>query len=186
MKRVTNLPQPRRMRRFLLLATTLAALSVALAGATTPPAGAATPTTFTVTGGALTISAPTGSVSLGSLGTSNTSGSVSGPLGLVTVSDLRGGTTTWVASVISTAFTPVPANTAIPAIDVSYSTGTITQSANVVAAAVATTDLTGVSPVVNGASTGVSIASWTPTISVFIPANFAPGIYSGTITHSVA
>jgi hypothetical protein len=55
-----------------------------------------------------------------------------------------------------------------------------------VAAAAATTDLTGVSPVVNGASTGVSTASWTPTISVFVPANFAPGVYSGTITHSVA
>jgi hypothetical protein len=111
---------------------------------------------------------------------------VSGPLGLVTVSDLRGGTTTWVTSVISTAFTPVPANPAVPAINVSYATGTITQSANVVAAAVATTDLTGVSPVVNGASTGVSSASWNPNISVLVPANFAPGIYSGTITHSVA
>ena len=111
---------------------------------------------------------------------------ISGPLGLVTVSDLRGGTTTWVASVIATAFTPVPANTAIPAIDVGYATGIITQSANVVAAAVAAPDLTGVSPVVNGASTGVSTASWTPTISVFVPANFAPGVYSGTITHSVA
>jgi hypothetical protein len=185
MKPVTTLLDRRRTRK-LCLATTLAALTTALAGATAPPAGAATPTTFTVTGGALTISAPTGSVSLGSLGTSNASGSVSGPLGLVTVSDLRGGTTTWVASVSSTAFTPVPANTAVPAIDVSYSTGTITQSANVVAAAVAAPDLTGVSPVVNGASTGVSSASWNPTISVFIPANFAPGIYSGAITHSVA
>jgi hypothetical protein len=182
----TNLLDRMRTRKSFLRLTTIAALTAVLSGATALPAGAATPTTFTVTGGALTISAPTASVSLGSLGTSNTSGSVSGPLGLVTVSDLRGGTTTWVASVISTAFTPIPANPAVPAIDVSYATGTITQSANVVAAAVATTDLTGVSPVVNGASTGVSSASWTPTISVFIPANFAPGIYSGTITHSVA
>jgi hypothetical protein len=170
--------------KYLLVASAFAVLAAGLG--TAAPAGAATPTTFTVTGGALTISAPTASVSLGSLGTSNTANTVSGPLGLVTVSDLRGGTTTWVASVISTAFTPVPANTAIPAIDVSYATGTITQSANVVAAAAATTDLTGVSPVVNGASTGVSTASWTPTISVFVPANFAPGVYSGTITHSVA
>ena len=171
-------------QKYLLVGGTLAALAAGLG--TAAPAGAATPTTFTVTGGALTISAPTASVSLGSLGTSNTANTISGPLGLVTVSDLRGGTTTWVASVIATAFTPVPANTAIPAIDVSYATGTITQSANVVAAAAATTDLTGVSPVVNGASTGVSTASWTPTISVFVPANFAPGVYSGTITHSVA
>ncbi len=176
----------RRLRtpRYLLAASALAALAAGLG--TAAPAGAATPTTFTVTGGALTISAPTASVSLGSQGTSNTANTISGPLGLVTVSDLRGGTTTWVASVISTAFTPVPANTAVAAINVSYATGTIAQSANVVAAAVAALDLTGVSPVVNGASTGVSTASWTPTISVFVPANFAPGIYSGTITHSVA
>jgi hypothetical protein len=171
-------------QKYLLVGGTLAALAAGLG--TAAPAGAATPATFTVTGGALTISAPTASVSLGSQGTSNTANTISGPLGLVTVSDLRGGTTTWVASVISTAFTPVPANTAIPAVDVGYATGTITQSANVVAAAVAAPDLTGVSPVVNGASTGVSTASWTPTISVFVPANFAPGVYSGTITHSVA
>jgi hypothetical protein len=49
-----------------------------------------------------------------------------------------------------------------------------------------TTDLTGVSPVVNGASTGISTASWSPTITVLVPANAAPGVYSGTITHSVA
>jgi hypothetical protein len=184
MKSPTEPIHRRKSPKRLLVASTIAALAAGLGLAA--PAAAATPTTFTVTGGALTISAPTASVSLGTLGTSNTSSNVSGQLGVVTVSDLRGGTTTWVASVISTAFTPVPANTAVPAIDVSYSTGAITQSALVVAAAAVTTDLTGVSPVVNGASTGVSSASWNPTISVFIPANFAPGIYSGTITHSVA
>jgi hypothetical protein len=50
----------------------------------------------------------------------------------------------------------------------------------------ATTDLTGVSPVVNGVSTGLSTASWNPTISVLLPANAAPGTYTATITHSVA
>jgi hypothetical protein len=39
---------------------------------------------------------------------------------------------------------------------------------------------------VTGASTGVSSASWNPSISVVVPANFAPGVYSATITHSVA
>lgn len=184
MKSFTEPVRRRKSPKRLLVASTITALAAGLGFAA--PAGAATPTTFTVTGGALTISAPTASVSLGTLGTSNTSSNVSGQLGVVTVSDLRGGTTTWVASVIATAFTPVPANTAIPAADITYSAGTVTQSANVVAAEVAAPDLTGVSPVVNGASTGVSSASWNPTISVFIPANFAPGVYSGTITHSVA
>jgi hypothetical protein len=40
--------------------------------------------------------------------------------------------------------------------------------------------------VVNGTSTGVSSASWNPSIAVLVPANLAPGIYSATITHSVA
>jgi hypothetical protein len=87
--------------------------------------------------------------------------------------------------VISSAFTP-PAGPADPASNVSYAAGTITASATVVATAVPASDLTGVTTVVTGASTGVSTASWNPTISVFVPANFAPGVYAATITHSVA
>ena len=109
-----------------------------------------------------------------------------GQLATVTVTDERGGATAWVASVISTAFTPVPANTAVPAVNVSYGPGTITLSTLVTTATPVTTDLTGVSPVVNGTSTGLSTASWNPTITIVVPANSAPGVYSGTITHSVA
>ena len=104
---------------------------------------------------------------------------------MVTVTDQRGGTTTWTASVISTAFTPT-AGPADPASNVSYVAGPITASATVVAAATAASDLTGVSTVVTGASTGISTASWNPTISVLVPANYAPGVYGATITHSVA
>jgi hypothetical protein len=169
------------MRKFLLLASTF----VAVAAVTVVPAGATTPATFTLTAGALSISEPTGSVSLGSQVASNSSSTIAGQLGVVTVSDQRGGSTTWTASVISTAFTP-PAGPADPASNVSYAAGAITASATVVATAVSAPNLTGVSPVVTGTSTGVSSASWNPTISVFVPANFAPGIYSAIITHSVA
>jgi hypothetical protein len=110
---------------------------------------------------------------------------MSGSLGLVTVSDQRGGTTTWTASVIATAFTPT-AGPADPASNASYAAGTITDSAAVVTTAVAASDLTGVSTVVTGASSGVSTASWDPTITVIVPANFAPGVYVATITSSVA
>jgi hypothetical protein len=168
------------MRKLLLLATT----SVMVAGATALPVAAVTPATFTLTAGALSISAPTGSISLGSQVAATSSSTISGQLGAVTVSDQRGGVTTWTASVISTAFTP-PAGPADPASNVSYSAGVITQ-AGVVATAVSATDLTGVSTVVTGASSGISTATWDPTISVFVPANFAPGVYSATITHSVA
>jgi hypothetical protein len=158
-----------------------------LAAAIAVSAGAGTPVTFTLTAGALSISAPTSGVSLGSQVVSASASTVSGQLGVITVTDQRGGATAWVASVIVTAFTPTtgPAVTAIPATSVSYSTGTVTQ-AGVTTAQPVTTDLTGVSPVVNGTSTGLSTASWNPTISVLVPANAAPGIYSATITHSVA
>jgi hypothetical protein len=169
------------MRKFLLLASALASLVVV----TALPAGAATPATFTLLAGTLSISTPTLGVSLGSQVSLITPSTISGSLGVVTVSDQRGGTTTWTASVISTAFTP-PAGPADPASNVSYAAGTITASATVVATAVAAPNLTGVSTVVTGASTGVSSASWNPTISVVVPANFAPGDYAATITHSVA
>jgi hypothetical protein len=39
---------------------------------------------------------------------------------------------------------------------------------------------------VSATSAGISTATWNPTISVFVPANFAPAIYSATVTHSVA
>ena len=170
------------MRNLLLLASAF----TALAAATALSAGATT-ATFTLTAGALSISTPPGPVAIGASQVASTSArTFSGPLGTVTVTDERGGTTTWVADVISTAFTPVPASTAVPAINVSYAPGTVTMSALVTTAKPATTDLTGVSPVVNGASTGISTASWNPTITVVVPANAAPGVYSGTITHSVA
>ena len=176
------------MRRILLLASTFVLpLTVIAAMTASPdvPAGAATTATFTLTAGALSISAPTGSVSLGSEVASTSSSTLSGSLGVVTVTDQRGATTTWTASVISTAFTP-SAGPADPASNVSYGAGVITVSPTVVATAVAANDLTGVTTVVTGASTGISSASWNPTISVIVPANFAPGVYSATITHSVA
>jgi len=175
---------PFKMRKYLCFASAVVALAATII-LTPLSAGAATPATFTLTAGALSISAPTASVSLGSQVASTSSSTITGSLGVVTVTDQRGGATTWTTSVISTAFTP-PAGPADPASNVSYGAGPITVSATVVATAVPATDLTGVSTVVTGASTGISTASWNPTISVVVPANFAPGVYSATITHSVA
>jgi hypothetical protein len=172
------------MRNSVFVASAVVLLTAATL-LTAVPVGAATPATFTLTAGALSISAPTAGVSLGSQLASTTSSTISGSLGVVTVTDQSGGTTTWTASAISTAFTP-PAGPADPASNVSYGAGTITVSPTVVATAIGATDLTGVSTVVTGASTGISTASWNPTISVVVPANYAPGVYSATITHSVA
>ena len=160
-------------------------LAASTAGAATPLTDQTTPVTFTLTAGALAISAPILSVSLGSQPVSTSSSTISGPLGLVTVTDLRGGATTWTASVISTAFTPT-AGPADPASNVSYVAGTITPIGPVVGTAVAAPNLTGVSIVVTGVSTGISSDTWNPTVSVVVPGGYAPGTYTATITHSVA
>ena len=140
---------------------------------------------FTLTAGALSISAPTLSVSLGSEVSSTSASSSPVSLGVVTVTDQRGGATTWTASAIASAFTP-SAGPADPASNVSYVPGPISVSTTVVATGVSANDLTGVVTVVTGASTGISSASWNPTITVIVPANFAPGNYTATITQSVA
>jgi hypothetical protein len=169
------------IRKCVLLLTALGAVTIGFV----LPAAASTPASFTLTSGTLSISAPTTGVSLGSQVASTTSSVMSGSLGAVTVSDQRGGTTTWTASVISTAFTPT-AGPADPASNVSYTAGPVVDSGPVVATAFPVTDLTGVVTVVTGASTGISTATWSPTISIVVPANFAPGVYTATVTSSVA
>jgi hypothetical protein len=170
-----------RLGKAVLLAAMFAAV-VAL------PAGATTPASFNLTAGALSISAPTDPVLLGTQVAASASSTISGQLGTVTVSDQRGGPTTWIASVISTSFVQTPDNAgpADPASNVSYAVGTITFTGTAGGAAVAAPNLTGVSPVVNGTTAGIGTASWNPRISVVVPVNFAPGTYLATITHSVA
>ncbi len=166
----------------------LAALATGAVGATalaTGPASAATPASFDITGGALSISTPTVGVSLGTQVASTSPLVISGPLGLVTITDGRGGVTSWIASVISTAFTPT-SGPADPASNVSYAAGPFTISGGATPTGTDASDLTGVTPVVSVTSTGISSVSWNPTISIAVPGSFAPGHYTATITHSVA
>ncbi|GAA0387090.1 hypothetical protein GCM10009530_42690 [Microbispora corallina] len=172
------------MRLKQLVLVTVAALAPAVLGGL--PAGAAdTTVTFTVTSGALTITAPAGPVSLGSTTAGNT---VSGPLGAVTVTDARGGTPTadWTAQVSSTAFVG-PTDT-IPASAATYTpgsgtlvvgNGTLTPGVpgNLSAQRVAMTYTGG---------TGNSQATWSPTLTVAVPLAVGLGTYTGTVTHSVA
>jgi hypothetical protein len=168
------------MRKFMLFASTF----VALGAATALPAGADT-ISFTLTPpGVLSISGPTGNVSLGSQMSLNQASTISGQLGTVTVSDQRGGSQSWTASVIASAFLPLPTTTAIAASAISYSTGTVTATGTS-ATSFAAPSLTGASTIVTGLGTGVSTTSWNPTITVAVPANAAAGVYTSTITHSV-
>jgi hypothetical protein len=90
-----------------------------------------------------------------------------------------------VASVISTAFTP-PEGPAIPASEVGYTVGSITQVGTATYVANNPPNLTGVAPAVTASGiTGDNSATWNPMINVFVPGGMAPGVYSATITHSV-
>jgi hypothetical protein len=144
--------------------------------------------TITVTGGALEISVPAGPVSLGSIVNTVEGGTVGGQLGVVQVSDARSAAagSGWVASSISTAFTP-PAGPAIAASAVGYTAGSITKVGTATYTANDPADLTGVIAVVTATGiTGDNSASWNPTITVTVPGGMAAGEYSATITHSVS
>lgn len=173
--------------RSVLIVTATGLLTVAIALPATADATGATSATVTVTGGVLAISVPADAGSLGTLANSVGGGTVSGPLGQVQVSDARSAVagSGWVASVISTAFTP-PAGAAIAASAVSYTVGAIAKVGTATYTANNPGNLSGVAPAVTATGiTGDNSATWNPTITVAIPGGLGAGVYSATITHSV-
>lgn len=169
--------------RRLVLVTAMLTLGVA------PPAMAGpTAATVTVTGGALSISVPTDAGNLGTRANTVSGGVISGPLGQVQVNDARSAAagSGWVASVISTAFTPSSGPT-IGAAAVGYTAGTVAKVGTATFTANDPGDLTGtVAAVTATGITGDNSATWNPTINVAIAGGKAAGVYSGTITHSVS
>lgn len=156
-------------------------------GVSVSASAADTTSSITITGGFLTITAPTAAGSLGSVENSVGGGSVSGQLGQVQVEDARSPAagSGWVASVISTAFTP-SAGPAIAASAVSYSAGAITKVGTATYTANDPQSLTGVAPAVTASGiTGDNSATWNPTITIAVPGGTASGTYTATITHSV-
>ena len=175
------------MKTRLLFATAAAMLMLGLAVPAATAAPGETTATVTVTGGALTISVPVGAGSLGTRTNTVGGGTISGPLGQVQVEDARGAAagSGWVASVISSAFTP-PAGATIAASRVGYSAGTIAKVGTATYVANDPTDLTGVVPAVTASGiTGDNAATWNPTINVSVPGGTLSGVYSAIITHSV-
>jgi hypothetical protein len=158
-----------------------------------------TTVTFTVTAGALSLTAPD-SVSLGSGAPGAT---ISGPLGgavtgnsVVVTDDRALLAASWVASASAGSWTTgggTPLET-IPVTDVGYAVGTITTTGTITAtgtdrpAGVVAGDFSGTpQAVVTGtAGSGNNTAGWNPTISVAVPASAVGGIYTGTLTQSVA
>jgi hypothetical protein len=147
-----------------------------------------TVTTFTITGGSLVVDAPA-TADLGSVASGATS--VSEQMGVVTVTDARGVLDgSWSASVTSTDFTTggSTAPETIAKANVSYSPG-------------AATDTTGTGTFTPGASGGLNASRvafagtaltgnnsvvWNPTLTINIPSGKVAGVYTGTVTHSVA
>jgi hypothetical protein len=170
--------------RSLLVAAATGLLSLGIA---VPAFADATTASVTVTGGTLTISAPVAAGSLGSIANSVGGGTISGSLGQVQVNDARSAAagSGWVASVISTAFTPAAGPT-IAASFVSYTAGTITKVGTATYTANNPGNLTGVSAAVTATGiTGDNSATWTPTINVAVPGGTVATTYSAIITHSV-
>lgn len=145
-----------------------------------------TTVTFSVTTGALSMTAPV-SASLGSGAPGTT---ISGALGAVTVTDDRALlTASWTATASSSDWTTgggTPAET-IPATDVGYDPGSITTTGTITATGTPVTLAGTAAPVVTGsAGVGNNTASWNPAIAVAVPAAAVGGTYAGTLTQSVS
>ena len=142
----------------------------------------------TVTGGFLSITVPSASADMGSFQNEVAGESASASIGVVQVDDARsaGAGAGWVATVISTAFTPAAGPT-IAASALSYSAGLVSKVGTATYVDNDPSDLTGVSAAVTASGiTGDNSATWSPTITIAIPGGMAAGIYTASITHSVA
>ena len=176
--------------RGLLAAAAALALSVSVAYPAAAATTGGTPATLTVEGGVLAISVPTATAHLGTVADSVSGSTVSGSLGEVVVTDARKAAagSGWVATVISTAFTPfeVTPATAIPAAAVSYTAGAIAKVGTAAFTANNPGNLTGVAPAVTATGiTGNKSATWSPTITVAVPGGAVNALYTATVTHSV-
>jgi hypothetical protein len=168
-------------------AAALRPAALAYSSSSTPSGGDPdTTVTFTVTVGALSMTAPA-AVNLGSGAPGTT---ISGPMGSVTVTDDRALlAAAWTATASATDWTTGggTGNETIPASDVTYTpraittTGTITATGSVITLSGATQTV-----VAGTAGVGDNTATWNPTLAVAVPASAVGGAYTATLSHSVS
>jgi hypothetical protein len=179
-------------RAAVMAAALLGALAVASPAAADPTDN--TPTTFNVVGAGLDITAPLAA----SLGSGIAGSTITGSLGTVTVVDDRGGADgTWNASVTATNFetgghTPTER---VLATQITYwsgpgsgavGNGTFVPGQSTAAAAQALDNVTGLVAFSHIGGTGNNTVAWAPTLNVNVPGTDQTGLYSGSVTHSVA
>ena len=171
----------------MLVAGVLAAL--ATVGAPVPAAADDDTSTLKVTviGGELEISVQSDTRTFGAVQNTPEGTVVSGSLGEVTVRDNRNAPdgSSWVATAVATELKPNK-GPGISAGNIRYNAGTVTKQGTCTIRAGETATLNRARPVVTASQIrGNNVASWTPTITVKIPAGVVAGTYTGTITHSV-
>lgn len=161
----------------------LSLLAAEQARATDVTLTVSTPSTPPPTAGSLTISVP----ATFNLGTASAGSTISVSMGSVTVADTRGTSAGWTVGVIASALTNTTVGNTIIPTAMSYTTGVITPSGTVTMVEQDQTNLTGVVPVATASlGSGHFGATWAPTLTVVIPSAAADGLYTGTITQSVA
>jgi hypothetical protein len=169
-------------RIFGTVAVTGAMLLLSPAGSAMADDTGGTDATFTLDGGSLDVTpAADAALTDGAPGAA----SVSGSLGAVGVSDTRGSTGGWVMSAGSSTFVDGAGSVSS---GVSYNSGAATASTGTVTPTSAgATSITAVAPVAAGTlASGNNTASYTPTLTVALPASALAGDYEGTVTTSVA
>lgn len=180
-----------RITRTLLSGVAAAALATGLVA---QPAAAQTDVTFEVLAGTLDITVPTAA----DLGSGFPGGQLDGLLGAVTVTDERASDeASWETTVTATVFQTgagTASETILPS-EIDYWSGLATETTGtgtftpgqVDAAAADPLDTT--TPLIaftHTGGTGNNTATWNPTLVVNVPLDSQAGIYTGTVTHSVA
>ena len=172
------------------VAASAAPLTQGALGVSQTPSGTDpdTTVTFSVTVGALTMTAP-GSVNLG---TGSPGTTISGQLGEVVVTDATASlAASWTATASSTNWLLVGGtNTAaetIPAGDVTYDPGDVSHTGTITVTP-HTIQLSGTAQTVVAGTAGVgnNSATWNPNLEVAVPSAAVGGDYSATLTQSVS
>lgn len=174
-------------KKFAYLSAAAIGAAALLATAALPASAATTDTTFVVDAGTIGFSTIAATADIGPEATGTTS--VTGSLGAVTVADNRGGTTAWNASAISTTFARTGGGADSTSTAVSYNSGAVTSTGTVTPASAGATTMSptiAANVVTTTLVSGNNTASFTPTLTVTMPASALAGTYIGTVTTSVA